>query len=272
MKKHIFLIISLFWLLPLTSLADGVVTGTVTLNGQTIEAEYYIHGSIARLGSGYNACIPQYSIGKVEVPYYIIVGGYPYPVTEISTFAFRRCNRITEVTLSEGVMRIGDFAFAGCPSLQKVTLPSSLSSIGTGAFYQCRGLISFIIGSGVTSIEAMAFTSCEDLTDVYCLAKDVPEAFGAFDESPIEKATLHVLASALNAYRTTEPWSEFGSIVALPEVGGDLNGDGKVDIADAVCVLDVMATDVYDSKADLNEDGKIDIADFVCVLDIMAKQ
>ncbi|MBR4188228.1 MAG: chitobiase/beta-hexosaminidase C-terminal domain-containing protein, partial [Bacteroidaceae bacterium] len=53
---------------------------------------------------------------------------------------------------------------------------------------------------------------------------------------------------------------------------GDLNGDEKVDIADAVAVLEVMARDGNDPEADLNGDGKVDIADFVAVLEIMAKQ
>ena len=55
-------------------------------------------------------------------------------------------------------------------------------------------------------------------------------------------------------------------------INGDLNGDGKVDIADAVTVLDVMASGSNDPAADLNGDGKVDIADFVTVLDIMAGQ
>ena len=53
---------------------------------------------------------------------------------------------------------------------------------------------------------------------------------------------------------------------------GDLNGDGVVDIADAVSVLDVMASAEPDMKADLNGDGTVDIADLVVVLDLMAQQ
>ena len=53
---------------------------------------------------------------------------------------------------------------------------------------------------------------------------------------------------------------------------GDLNGDGKVDIADAVSVLNIMAAGTNNSEADLNGDGKVDIADFVSVLNIMAGQ
>lgn len=53
---------------------------------------------------------------------------------------------------------------------------------------------------------------------------------------------------------------------------GDLNGDGNVDIADAVAVLEVMARNGNDPEADLNKDGAVDIADFVVVLEIMASQ
>ena len=57
-----------------------------------------------------------------------------------------------------------------------------------------------------------------------------------------------------------------------PIITGDLNGDSKVDIADAVSVLDLMAAGKEDASADLNGDGKVDIADFVIVLNLMAEQ
>jgi biopolymer transport protein ExbD len=55
-------------------------------------------------------------------------------------------------------------------------------------------------------------------------------------------------------------------------VSGDLNGDGKVDIADAVTVLNIMAASEYQAAAVLNGDSKVDIADFVTVLNLMAQQ
>ena len=51
---------------------------------------------------------------------------------------------------------------------------------------------------------------------------------------------------------------------------GDINGDTKIDIADAVSVLNVMAESAYVPEADINHDDKVDIADFVTVLNIMA--
>ena len=136
MKKFFYIIIlsALFWLMPSTLFADGVVLGTVTLNGEAITAEYYIHGTTASLGSGHNACISQYSVGIVDVPASITVNNVTYPVTAVSDLAFRMCSRIKEVKFSAGVTRIGNFAFVGCQALTKVDLPSTVTTIGTGAF------------------------------------------------------------------------------------------------------------------------------------------
>ena len=85
-----------------------------------------------------------------------------------------------------------------------------------------------------------------------------------FEPGPGEEATIH-----------EKDATEFKWVIEQgeePGVTGDLNGDGKVDIADAVSVLNIMASGAYDAKADLNGDQKIDVADFVSVLNIMAAQ
>lgn len=56
------------------------------------------------------------------------------------------------------------------------------------------------------------------------------------------------------------------------DIKGDMNGDGKVDIADAVSILNLMAEGGENPDADQNGDGKIDIADFVTILNLMAEQ
>lgn len=52
---------------------------------------------------------------------------------------------------------------------------------------------------------------------------------------------------------------------------GDANGDGNVDIADCVTVLNAMAEGSNEAEADVNGDGNVDIADCVTVLNIMAE-
>jgi hypothetical protein len=135
MKKHrINILFALLLSLPYMAMADGLVHGTVTIDDKTETAEYIIIGSEAYLGSGYNACISEYSEGNVVVPATITYNNQEYPVTKVSNVAFRYCTKITEVHLPANVTRVGDFAFQGCRALLKVELPSALTSIGTGAF------------------------------------------------------------------------------------------------------------------------------------------
>ena len=137
-------------------------------------------------------------------------------VTSIGSEAFYGCNGLTSVVIGNGVTSIGDAAFRDCSGLTSVEIPNSVTSIGVLAFDGCGGLTNVTIGSGVKNIYSVAFGKCENLTDVYCLATSVPSTSAtAFEESHPEYMTLHVPAEAINSYKTTAPWSSFGTIVTL---------------------------------------------------------
>ena len=140
----------------------------------------------------------------------------PNSVTSIGSGAFYGCSGLTSITIPNSVTSIGNYAFEGCSGLTSITIPNSVTSIGSKMFYGCSGLTSITIGSGVKSIASSAFTKCSNLTDVYCIATKVPSATDdAFNESYPEYMTLHVPAEAINDYKTTAPWSSFGTIVTL---------------------------------------------------------
>jgi uncharacterized protein YjdB len=68
----------------------------------------------------------------------------------------------------------------------------------------------------VASIGSSAFSGCSELTDLYCLAKEVPyTGSGAFKDSYVEYATLYVPASSTDAYKAASQWKDFGTIVAI---------------------------------------------------------
>jgi len=72
------------------------------------------------------------------------------------------------------------------------------------------------IPNSVESIGEKAFAYCSNLFDVFCNAEKIPSTNSdAFYESYIEFITLHVPGSSVESYKTTEPWSGFGRIVAL---------------------------------------------------------
>ncbi len=82
-------------------------------------------------------------------------------------------------------------------------------------------------------------------------------------------------AGSVEAYSTTSPWKDFGTIVAIDDITlGDLTGDGKVSITDIVMIVDVIAGDITDANqvaaADVNGDGKVSITDCSAAVDLIA--
>ncbi len=140
----------------------------------------------------------------------------PSSVTSIGNNAFFGCSGLTSVTIGNSVTSIGESAFYYCSGLTSVTIPNSVTSIGNWAFYNCSGLTSVTIPNSVTSIGSYAFYGCSSLTDVFCYAENVPTTKDdAFNNSHISSLTLHVPATSLSSYQATDPWSFFGTIVAL---------------------------------------------------------
>ena len=139
-------------------------------------------------------------------------------VTSIGFEAFYNCSSLTSVTIGNSVTSIGFYAFTYCSSLTSVTIPNSVTSIGVSAFFGCSALTSVTIGSGTSDIYYNAFAKCKNLKNVYCYAENVPSTDArAFDNCPMEDATLHVPDASINLYKTTEPWKSFKEMVALTD-------------------------------------------------------
>ncbi|WP_419419041.1 leucine-rich repeat domain-containing protein [Legionella sp. D16C41] len=118
-------------------------------------------------------------------------GSYTTPdhIVCIGDFAFTRCNKLVNITISRKVLWIGCFAFSGCNNLESlvildglgtisgyafskcsklktIILPISLISIGEFAFYDCESLENLTLSSGLTSIGQEAFNKCPNLKKI----------------------------------------------------------------------------------------------------------
>ena len=124
------------------------------------------------------------------------------------------------------VTSIADGAFQGCTGLTSIELPNTITTIGKNAFDGCSGLIIIKIGKGIKEIGSKAFanigkskarTRAEDIVlKVYCEAEVLPStAADAFENTPIDKATLYVVDGLVDVYKLVMPWNGFGTIVGL---------------------------------------------------------
>ena len=176
--------------------------------------------------------IPNSVTGIDEEAFYSCSGMTSIVVEEGNTVYDSRenCNAIIETatnTLISGcqstvipnsVTGIGWWAFYGRSGLTSITIPNSVEHIGNSTFKGCKSLTNITIPNSVTSIGNKAFSGCKKLTNVYCHATRVPSTDDkVFQSCGIESATLYVPQSAINDYKTTFPWSRFGTIVALTD-------------------------------------------------------
>ena len=90
----------------------------------------------------------------------------PEGVTTIGNGAFNCCHGLTHLTFPDGLTTIDDFAFLRCTGLTSVSFPNGLTTIGNQAFDGCTGLTSIYFPDGLTTIEDCAFLGCTGLTSV----------------------------------------------------------------------------------------------------------
>ena len=144
------------------------------------------------------------------------------------------------------VTTIGQWAFSSCISLASIDIPNSVTTIGKFAFAYCFSLASVNIGESVTTIGVGAFIYCYYITSVTCLAKECPvcdkglwnNIFSVFDT-----ATLYVPKQSIDAYKTTDPWSDFVNVVALEDTGIEGKPTDNAPRVDAVYDIDGRRTD-----------------------------
>lgn len=131
-------------------------------------------------------------------------------------------NRISSLTIGEGVTRIGDYAFMLCSFVTEVVIPESVTSMGDWAFTFCTGLQEAYIGDGVTEIAAKAFAECTALKTVV-IGKSIQrigdQAFNtrsSWDQMTLEKITVLFDDIASGSF----PVLESGSRGVFPKPGG----------------------------------------------------
>ncbi len=161
----------------------------------------------------------------------------PNSVTCIGEEAFWACTTLTSISIPNSVTGIGDGAFNQCINLTSICIPNGVTSIGKYVFGDCSNLATIILPGTITTIDDYAFIRC-GLTDMYCYAEQLPVIGSSIFMDTYYKATLHVPASSVGAYRNAEQWNEFPNIVALT--------DEEMGVEDVMVQMDGKESAIYD--------------------------
>ena len=126
-----------------------------------------------------------------------------HPDTKIIAYGvFENCERLTNITIPDGVRGIGDSAFYGCTNLTSVTIGDSVTTIGDSAFASCENLTSVTIPDSVTSIGDGAFANCKSLTSI-----DIPDSVTLIDGSAFHDCASLISVTIGNSVTSIEDYA-----------------------------------------------------------------
>ena len=195
---------------------------------------------------------------------------------------FYRNTSLRAVKITDKEKEISDNEFYGCTNLQQVEIGDGVTSIGNWAFSGCSSLKYFAFGSQVTNIGQEAFSDCTAVTEITSLA-NTPPACGsqALDDINKWECKLFVPKGCQTAYGNAEQWKDFffmeeGVGTLLQAIVGDANGDGKVNAADIVEMVNAKngkASAIFNlQNADMDGNNEINQADIDAVVNIIMSQ
>lgn len=163
------------------SLFDGVDYLTTLRFGQSVKKiniDYFTapkgEVSVYFDGSFDQWCDIEYSVELDRTAFFhsiycdgeLVEGEITLPTTPVvNAYLFSGYNKVTSVTIPEGVEKIECGAFSNCLSLREVKIASSVNSID-GAFSGCTNLKNITLQQGLTSITNGAFGFNENIDTV----------------------------------------------------------------------------------------------------------
>ena len=167
----------------------------------------------------------------------------PDAVTTIGDGAFKDCKKLTAVSIPNNVTTIGQFAFDSCTGLTSVTLPNSLTSIGNNEFSNCENLTSVTIPNSITSLGAFVFQN-SGIKDIYFTGTKAQwEQIlnnGRWD-GKIGTSYPAVHCSDGDITHDNAPGNTSDNTSGGTSTNKfDLNGDGVVNIADVILLLQTL--------------------------------
>ena len=233
----------------------------------------------------------------------------PSGVTSIGDYAFMECYNLISMTIPSSVTSIGNGAFIYCNNLATLTvdaknpvydsrnncnaiietashrlivgikgskIPETVTQIGSGAFVNIPDL-EITIPEAVTYIDEGAFDWCYNL--VLTVKSKTPQGcdYDAFwgVEDAYTNSKLRVPKGTKDAYAAAQGWSRFLTIEEYDDSykKGDANGDGVVDVADVVAVVNYIlgkaSGNFNEAAANINGDDVVDVADVVGIVNII---
>ena len=152
-------------------------------------------------------------------------------VTDMGSM-FYNCSKLSSLDVSgfntQNVTSMA-YMFCNCNSLTSLNVSGFNTQNVTDMSrmcYGCKALTSIKISGTITKLGDYTFAFCSNLQDFTCLARDVPQlGESVFYGVPQSSATLHVLSSVVDDYKSATGWKNFKNFLPIDDHTTDISLD-----------------------------------------------
>lgn len=101
------------------------------------------------------------SAKNCTIPSSVSCNGKTYKVTKVANNAFKNCDSLKSVKISNTCTTIGKNAFSGCDSLSKVNLGNAVNTVSNNAFANCGNLNRINCSNSISNLGSNCFGGAE---------------------------------------------------------------------------------------------------------------
>ncbi len=195
-----------------SEIPETMPANDVTITGSFVQDYYEIGGTTYVINKdGATIALGENKTGEVVIDSIVTINEKPRKITTIGEGAFLGCQNITSLTIPDGIQKILANAYKDCSGIKVLKLGKNVKYIGNLAFANI----------GISYSDNTMGRN--EALNIVCQADEVPEAeIDSFNGTPVESATLLVDDALVNVYRSTLPWSKFGTIMGFEEYASSI--------------------------------------------------
>ena len=167
-----------------------------------------------------------------------------------------------------------------------VTIPATVTHDGVeyqvttlapSAFDGCSSISCIKIEAVIQSLGQYVFYDCSSMKELYLYNTTTPPTFDVDTDAipyvfnEVTECILYVPAGSKDAYEAS-PWADYFTIMELdgtPQLTGDVNGDGEVNISDVTNLVNMVLAGGYSDAANINGDEFVNVTDVTLLVDII---
>ena len=138
--------------------------------------------------------------------------GNPKTTIKIPENLFNGCEKLSSITIPDGVTTLGSYIFANCKALTELNIPEGIETVSSNLCNGCSALTSLTLPSTLTKIDSSAIKGCNGLSKIVCKAGNPP----LIDES--NSLSTDVLTKDLIIYVPDESVANYKSETAWGKV------------------------------------------------------